>query len=178
MPFLGKPFTGPCVVELRSSGNSPSKYYGPFPSVRESKTWMNIQYERGFGGTFSICPIYTPYRHRDYDDWWMSDHLRDSQDILADIPKTPWFKLKKWRKWLRSTSNIHYKAYMKKPIAFEDLPDENRLQYIAVAFRMLCNDDQVPYGVQTGDDDTWDNYGPAVDLARRNYEEDIDLYES
>ena len=176
--FYGTPYKGPCVVEVRSSGYSPSKYYGPFPSIRESKIWMNIQYEQGFTGTFGICPIFTPYRTRTYDDWWMSEVNRNIEDRLSDIPAEPWFKLKKWRKWLRKTSPLHYKAYMKKPVSFEDLPHETQLKYIATAFEMLCQDNRVPYGIQTGDDDTWDNYDPAIDLARRNYEEDMDFYES
>ena len=173
--FYGQPYKGPCVVEVRSSGYSPSKYYGPFPSIRESKTWMNIQYQQGFSGTFSICPIYTPYRVRNYDDWWMSDNNRNSESVAADLPSQPWFKLKNWRKWLRSTSSLHYKAYMNKPVDFDDLPDNIRLQYISRAFECLSEDGSVPYGVETGDDDTWDNYGPAIDLARRNYQDDFDL---
>ena len=173
--FLGLPYKGPCIVEVRGPDYAPSKYYGPFPSIRESKTWMNIQYEQGFTGTFSICPIYTPYRTRSYEDWWMSDHLRNAQSHLLDVPSKPWFKLRGWRKWLRSVSEIHYKAYMNEQIEFEDLPHETQLKYISVAFQTLCSTGTVPYGVQTGDDDTWDNYGPAIELARDNYYDDMSL---
>ena len=173
--FLGSPYKGPCVVEVRSAGYEPPKCYGPFPSIRESKTWMNIQYEQGFTGTFSIYPICTPYRVRRYDDWWMSQVNRKEEDRIADVPSKPWFKLLKWRKWLRKTSPLYYKAYMNKPVDFDDLPEKIRLKYIAVAFQSLCDDDQVPYEIQTGDYDTWDNYGPAIELARSNYEEDINL---
>lgn len=173
--FYGQPYKGPCIVEVRSSGYEPSKYYGPFPSLRESKTWMNIQYAQGYTGTFSICPIYTPFRQRSYDDWWMSEIHRDLDKRLADVPSKSWFTLRRWRKWLRKTSPIHYKAYMKKPVDFDDLPDNIRLEYISAAFQSLCDDDQVPYEVQTGDYDTWDNYEPAIELARRNYEEDFSL---
>lgn len=176
--FYGEPYKGPCVVEVRSSGYSPSKYYGPFPSIRESKLWMNIQYDQGFTGTFSICPINTPYRTRTYDDWWMSNANRNLDDIQSDTPSTPWFKLSKWSKWLRKTNKIYYKAYINEPLDFEDLPQDIRAKYIHTAFAALCADNLVPYGVQMGDDDTWDNYDPAIDLARRNYEEEIDLYES
>ena len=176
--FYGKPYRGPCVIEVRSSGYSPSKYYGPFPSLRESKTWMNIQYSQGFTGTFSICPIFTPYRVRDYDDWWMSESNRSPQAIADDLPSKSWFKLSKWRRWLRSTSKLHYKAYMNKPIDFDDLPQDTRLKYIESAFEQLYKDDQVPYDVLTGDSCTWDEYDPAIDLAKRNYEDDMSFNES
>jgi len=176
--FLGLPFKGPCVVEVRSSGYSPSKYYGPFPSIRESKVWMNLQYEQGFTGTFSICPIYTPYRVRTYDDWWMSPSLRDPVLFAADTPSQSWFTLKKWRKWLRSVSPLYYKAYMNKPVHFDDLPEDTRLKYIHRAFEQLYQDDQVPYDVMTGDSCTWDEYDPAIDLAKRNYEDEMSFNES
>jgi hypothetical protein len=54
---------------------------------------------------------------------------------------------------------------------FYDLPEDKQLDLIWKAFEHLCSEGLVPYGVQTGDDDTWDNYGPAIDLAERNYNE-------
>lgn len=173
--FYDTPPQGPCVVRVQGPGYEPARYYGPFPSIRESQTWMNIQFEQGFRGSFSVCPIYTPYRIRSNDDWYMSDRYRNSEDISADMPSKPWFKLKSWKKWLRKVSPLAYAAYKNKLTDFDDLPDNIRINYIAEAFQSLVDDDQVPYGIITGDDDTWDNYDPAIDLARKNYEENYSL---
>ncbi len=54
---------------------------------------------------------------------------------------------------------------------FLSLPEQLQLDFIKQAFEDLCSQGLVPYGVQTGDDDTWDNYGPAIELAERNYNE-------
>jgi hypothetical protein len=49
--------------------------------------------------------------------------------------------------------------------AFEKLSRQEQLKLIKEAFSDLCVQGLVPYGVQTGDEDTWDNYGPAIELA-------------
>ena len=54
---------------------------------------------------------------------------------------------------------------------FDDLDEETREKLIFEAFEALVEDNKVPYGVQTGDDDVWTNYEPAIELARRDYEE-------
>jgi len=55
---------------------------------------------------------------------------------------------------------------------WDELPEEIQREIISAAFHNLCVDNLVPYGVQTGDDDTWDNYAPAIELARSWYEND------
>jgi len=176
MFFVGRPFSGPCIAQVsRSDAYSIPKIYGPFPSLKECKVWINLQYHQGFRGSFSISPIMTPYRVRSHEDWWMSDQYRKEEDVSADYPKRRWFKLNKWKRWLRNTSDIYYKAYMNKPIDFDDLPENVRLYYIGQAFDSLVNDDEVPYEVMTGDEDTWDNYEPAIEMARKNYEDEISL---
>lgn len=55
---------------------------------------------------------------------------------------------------------------------WDDLPHEVQLKIIRAAFDNLCIDGRVPYGVQTGDDDVWDTYAPAVELAQSWYEDD------
>jgi hypothetical protein len=54
---------------------------------------------------------------------------------------------------------------------FYDLPKDKQLDLILKAFEHLCSEGLVPYGVQTGDDDTWDNYAPAIELASEWYQE-------
>lgn len=49
--------------------------------------------------------------------------------------------------------------------AFDKLSEEEQLKLIKEAFVDLCAQGLVPYGVQTGDEDTWDNYAPAIELA-------------
>jgi len=53
---------------------------------------------------------------------------------------------------------------------FINLPHEKQLVLIEEAFHYLCQTGVVPYGIQTGDDDTWDNYDPAIQLAKEWYE--------
>jgi len=58
-----------------------------------------------------------------------------------------------------------------KPKQFIDLPENKQKMLIKKAFDYLCQEGLVPYGVQTGDDCTWDTYDPAVELAAEWYEE-------
>jgi hypothetical protein len=53
---------------------------------------------------------------------------------------------------------------------FINLPEDEQNKLIEEAFNYLCQTGVVPYGIQTGDDDTWDNYDPAVQLATEWYE--------
>lgn len=53
---------------------------------------------------------------------------------------------------------------------FDDLEDEVRDQYILEAFEELDSDNQIPYGVSTGDYSTVYEYDPVLNLARLNYE--------
>lgn len=53
---------------------------------------------------------------------------------------------------------------------FIDLPEDKQKILIEQAFDYLCQTGVVPYGVQAGDDDTWDNYDPAIELATEWYE--------
>jgi hypothetical protein len=55
---------------------------------------------------------------------------------------------------------------------FIDLPKDEQLALINEAFDFLASQGLVPYGVTTGDDDTWDNYDPAIELATRWYEDE------
>ena len=55
-------------------------------------------------------------------------------------------------------------------IDFDDLEDDIKEQLILEAFEELVHDYRVPYGIMTGDEDTWNNYDPAIRLARLNYE--------
>ena len=57
---------------------------------------------------------------------------------------------------------------------FDDLDEDIQQEYLAEAYEELYADNQIPYGVATGDNDTWDQYGPVIDLARRNYESEFD----
>ncbi len=61
---------------------------------------------------------------------------------------------------------------MSKKIEFEDLPKEMRLTYIENAFYALVKDNRVPYGIATGDTGVWDEYDPAIELAKENYNDD------
>jgi len=53
---------------------------------------------------------------------------------------------------------------------FDDLSEDERLLLIEKAFLYLCEDNSVPYGIQTGDDGCWDEYLPAYELAAEWYE--------
>jgi len=53
---------------------------------------------------------------------------------------------------------------------FIHLPKDEQKKLIEEAFDYLCQQGLVPYGVTTGDDDTWDNYDPAIELATEWYE--------
>jgi len=53
---------------------------------------------------------------------------------------------------------------------FDDLSEDERLVLIEKAFLHLCEDNSVPYGIQTGDDGCWDEYLPAIELATDWYE--------
>ena len=53
---------------------------------------------------------------------------------------------------------------------FIHLPEDKQLDLIKEAFDYLASQGLVPYGVTTGDDDTWDNYDPAIELATERYE--------
>jgi hypothetical protein len=55
---------------------------------------------------------------------------------------------------------------------FIDLPKDEQLALINEAFDFLASQGLVPYGVTTGDDDTWDNHDPAIELATRWYEDE------
>lgn len=94
---------GPCVVHLH--GPSMENTYGPFESGQQAMTWMNEQIENGHVRSFSVEPLRTPYRVRDYDDWWAGAW---HQVTIADqeFPKEPWFKLKGWRRWRRNSNKI------------------------------------------------------------------------
>lgn len=173
--FYGGPYQGPCVVSVNSSSNSPSKYYGPFPSINESKTWMNIQFSEGFTGSFSVIPLMTPFRSRTYDDWWMSDTNRSSESIQLDYPSKPWFKLSNWKKWLRKSSKVYYKSYINKPINFDDLPIDIKFNYYFEALKQIESDSQY--------EDLYYQYyeslhnvqfpPQAYELAKTNYEQDV-----
>ncbi len=54
---------------------------------------------------------------------------------------------------------------------FIDLPQDKQLDLIKEAFNYLCSQGLVPHGIQSGDDDTWDNYAPAIELASEWYQE-------
>lgn len=54
-------------------------------------------------------------------------------------------------------------------VDFDDLPENQRNKYIQEAFQELVNDNAVPYSVQNGDDGVWNEYEPAINLARQNY---------
>jgi hypothetical protein len=54
--------------------------------------------------------------------------------------------------------------------AFDKLSEKEQLKLIKEAFFDLCAQGLVPYSVQTGDEDTWDNYGPAIELAEERAE--------
>lgn len=58
-------------------------------------------------------------------------------------------------------------------IDFEDLEDEVREQYLREAYEELYAENKIPYGVATGDNDTWDAYPPVVERAIRNYESSL-----
>lgn len=53
---------------------------------------------------------------------------------------------------------------------FDDLEEELREQYLSEAYFDLYAQNKIPYGVSTGDTDTWDQYPPVVELARLNYD--------
>jgi len=53
---------------------------------------------------------------------------------------------------------------------FDDLEEELRYQFLLEAYEELDSENKIPYGIATGDDDIWDQYGPVVSLARLNYE--------
>jgi hypothetical protein len=56
------------------------------------------------------------------------------------------------------------------PPTWDDLPDDEQRRRINEAFDYLCSTGNVPYGVQTGDDATWDEYDPAIELAQEWYD--------
>lgn len=53
---------------------------------------------------------------------------------------------------------------------FDQLSEVEQHDLIKKAFDYLCDQGQVPYGVLTGDDATWDEYEPAIELAIEWYE--------
>jgi hypothetical protein len=55
-------------------------------------------------------------------------------------------------------------------IDFDDLPDDEREKYLIEAFEALYQDNQIPYGIATGDDGVYSDYEPVIDLARKIYE--------
>lgn len=55
------------------------------------------------------------------------------------------------------------------PPSWDELQDDDQLARIKDAFEYLCDNGVVPYGVMTGDDDTWDSYEPAIALAQEWY---------
>lgn len=55
---------------------------------------------------------------------------------------------------------------------FTDLPKNQQKDLIEEAFDYLYSQGLVPYGVTTGDDDIWDDYDPAIELATRWYEDE------
>ena len=57
--------------------------------------------------------------------------------------------------------------------SFDELPEDKQLELIYEAFRLLCELGLVPYGVETGDDDTWDQYAPAIEYAEERYNESV-----
>lgn len=56
-------------------------------------------------------------------------------------------------------------------VMFDQLPVEKQRMLIYDAFRLLCATGNVPYGIETGDDGTWDEYAPAIELAEDWYNE-------
>lgn len=55
------------------------------------------------------------------------------------------------------------------PLSWEELWEDDQLARIKDAFEYLCDKGEVPYGVMVGDDDTWDAYAPAIELAQEWY---------
>ena len=53
---------------------------------------------------------------------------------------------------------------------FINLPEDQQMIFIKKAFDYLCKNNLVPYGIETGDDGTWDDYAPAIELATEWYE--------
>lgn len=60
------------------------------------------------------------------------------------------------------------------PPTWDELSEEDQMKRIKEAFEHLCDRGEVPYGVMTGDDDTWDAYAPAIELAEEWYNEGVD----
>lgn len=57
--------------------------------------------------------------------------------------------------------------------AWDNLSDKEQLYLIREAFEYLCDRGEVPYGIMVGDDDTWDTYSPAIQLAEEWYNEEV-----
>lgn len=55
--------------------------------------------------------------------------------------------------------------------SFVELPENKQRELIYEAFCYLCELGLVPYGVETGDDETWDQYAPAIEYAEERYNE-------
>ena len=55
---------------------------------------------------------------------------------------------------------------------FIDLPKDQQLDLIKEAFDYLSSQGLIPYQVTTGNNDTWDNYDPAIELATEWYEDE------
>lgn len=57
--------------------------------------------------------------------------------------------------------------------SWDELPNETQRELIYEAFRYLCELGLVPNSVQNGDDDTWDQYAPAIEYAEERYNEAV-----
>lgn len=58
---------------------------------------------------------------------------------------------------------------------FDDLDDQLRNKLIYEAYESLCQENLVPYGIQTGDDGLWYEYDPAIELARKTYNDENNI---
>lgn len=94
----------PCVVML-GRDNTHQTVYGPFPSERIAREWMDHQFAVGFVRNFSVVHLRTPFRERCQADWWAGD-WHQSTIVDWEFPSKPWFRLKGWRRWRRESNRM------------------------------------------------------------------------
>lgn len=80
---------GPCCVEVGGGRESGPRIYGPFTSFAEARTWMDLQYQEGFRGNFSILWLRTPFKVRTNEDWWYSQKLLEEEHQTTEA----WFTI-------------------------------------------------------------------------------------
>jgi len=61
--------------------------------------------------------------------------------------------------------------YCKYQPEWDELPNEEQWKRILAAFEYLCAVGRVPYSTEVGDDGTWHEYAPAIELAEEWYNE-------